>query len=103
MKSMTDLPYIVGGEWHDAEWCAVAAKGPSRSETEKALYAGGPRRHPWNPTLAYAEVHDGKYLIFPSKEAHDAFFAAPAAPAQPEVPPQETEAGDAPERKRSGK
>lgn len=83
---MTDtvLPaFVVDGEYDDAEWRAVAS-GQVRPEDRTAIILAGPRRHPFNPFTAYEIEADGRRLIFPTKEAADA-YAGPFASAKAKV------------------
>lgn len=74
-------PHIpVDSVWDDAEWRAVAAR-PNKNtltETQKYLWAGGPRPHPWGAAAYQGDLPDGRKAYFPSKDAYDKFMAADA-------------------------
>ena len=68
--------FIVEGEWDDAEWRRVASRPYDLTEAEKYLYVGGPRPHPWGVNAYTGKLPDGRRVIFPSKNAHDAYQAS---------------------------
>ena len=68
------LPYVVAGEWVDQEWILAAANrnvDDGQKEKNEAIYARGPRAHPYG-ILAYTAVIDNSPRIYPTKEAADA-------------------------------
>lgn len=80
----TDLPpYVVVGEWRDEEWYTAARKIEANAiltPAERYLlmsHGNGPRNHPYGCEAWAREVPFGKVMIFPSEEAHDAWFAIP--------------------------
>ncbi len=75
-------PFIVVGEWRDEEWYSAWMKS-ERNEiltpAERLVlqeYAR-PRSHPYGYDAWQRELANRKVMIFPSEEAHDAWFAIP--------------------------
>ena len=75
-------PYVIVGEWCDEDWYAAAVKAETNqilTPQERCLlhdYAM-PRKHPYGYDAWQREVAGRKLMVFPSEEAHDAWFAIP--------------------------
>ena len=61
-------PYVVVGEWIDAEWLALS-KATTRPLTlaETRRLIDGPRRHPFGPE-AVQIMRDGQVVVYPNLE-----------------------------------
>lgn len=76
-------PYVIVGEWRDEEWFTAARKCEANAiltPSERCLlmtHGAAPRNHPYGFDAWARQVPLGKVMIFPSEEAHDAWFAIP--------------------------
>ena len=75
-------PYVIVGEWRDAEWYEAFYKAETNqilTPQERCLLHDYPlpRKHPYGYDAWQREVVNRKLMIFPSEEAHDAWFAIP--------------------------
>jgi hypothetical protein len=80
---MSELPpYVVVGEWRDDEWYDAWVKAEMNgilSPAQRCLLHDypRPRSHPYGYDAWQRAVPFGKVMVFPSEEAHDAWFAQP--------------------------
>lgn len=77
--------FVVEGEYEDHEWRAAAAK-PVRSEAEQRRFEAGPREHPFGQHAVRHKREDGAVLIFPNRDAKDAFLGEQESDAKPKRP-----------------